>query len=443
MDQRPQKIATLPVGRLLTLLFAGWASSLSAEPVIPDTQPDPLVKLPDGFQAYVVVDSLEARGRHIAIRDNGDVYVSLVRGGGHDYKGGVAALQDHDGDGLYEHIEYFGEGAGTGLHIYEGYLYRSTTQQVLRHKLIDGELIPGAAEIIVTDLPDQNSHAARSLVFDNEGHLYVELGAPSNACMEQRRTRGSPGQRPCPELELQGTTWRFDAMKRGQTIEKDGYRYSTGHRHIIAMEWNQQADELFGVMHGRDQLNQLFPDLYTERESAELPSEEFHILREGSNLGWPYTYWDHIDGVRRIAPEYGGDSVAVDNSGQYQEPIMGFPGHWAPNDLIFYSGDQFPRRYHNGALVVFHGSWNRSPFGQEGYNLVFVPMRNGRITGDYEIFASGFPAVDEIPHAGAARYRPCGVAVMEDGSLLVVDSTQGRMWRIIYTGASDLAAVAP
>ncbi len=421
----------------------GFNTLVDASPGIPQTAPDSLIELPDGFQAYVVAEGLKARGRHIAVRDNGNLYISLRRGGGHQFMGGAAALSDEDGDGLYEKVEYFGEHEGTGIHIHNGYLYRSTTRQILRHKLHDNVLLPGAAEVIVDNLPEQNSHAARPLAFDNRGNMYVNIGVPSNACMEQRRTKGSPGQRPCPELENHGGIWRFDASKTGQDARSDGKRYTTGHRHMVAIEWNDGVDELFGVMHGRDQLNQLFPELYSEKESAELPSEEFHVMPEGSNLGWPYTYWDHLEGVRRIAPEYGGDSVAIDRSGIYQEPILGFPGHWAPNDIIFYDHEQFPRRYRNGAFIVFHGSWNRAPLPQEGYNVVFVPMRNGRPAGEYEIFADGFKGKEILSSPGDAVYRPCGAAIANDGSLYIVDSREGRLWKIVYTGRESIALTNP
>ncbi len=112
---------------------------------------------------------------------------------------------------------------------------------------------------------------------------------------------------------------------------------------------------------------------------------------------------------------------------------MGFPGHWAPNDLEFYLAEQFPERYHGGAFIAFHGSWNRAPLPQEGYEVVFVPWADGEPGGEHETFADGFRNdSDEGPQS--ASYRPVGLAVGPDGSLYVSDSIEGKVWRIVWAG---------
>jgi glucose/arabinose dehydrogenase len=111
---------------------------------------------------------------------------------------------------------------------------------------------------------------------------------------------------------------------------------------------------------------------------------------------------------------------------------MAFPGHLAPNDLLFYTGDMFPEKYKDGAFIAFHGSWNRAPEPQKGFFVVFVPFNGAIPTGDWEVFADGFAGVDTVNSTRDAKYRPCGLAQGPDGSLYVTDDVKGRVWRILY-----------
>src|SRR5690606_38648703 len=197
---------------------------------------------------------------------------------------------------------------------------------------------------------------------------------------------------------------------------------------------NPVDESLYLVMHGRDNLHSLFPNVFTSWQNAMLPSEEFIKVKEGGNYGWPYCYYDHMKGQKVLAPEYGGDGNAVGRCEGMDLPVMGFPGHWAPNDLMFYRGDQFPERYRNGAFIAFHGSTNRSPYPQAGYFVAFVPFKDGQPTGEWEVFADGFAGVDTIVNTSNARFRPMGLAVGPDGSLYVSDSRKGKIWRIMYKG---------
>jgi glucose/arabinose dehydrogenase len=239
---------------------------------------------------------------------------------------------------------------------------------------------------------------------------------------------------PCPQLERQGGVWRFDANTTGQTQQEDGMRYTTGIRNAVALDWNTNADQLYVVQHGRDQLNTLWPDLYTDEENAQLPAEEFFKVEEGDHFGWPFTYYDQIKDEKMLSPEYGGDGETPAPEGEYEDPIMAFPGHWAPNDLIFYYGSQFPSKYLKGAFIAFHGSWNRAPFPQQGYNVVFVPFEGADPSGDWELFANNFAGADSLMSPGQAEYRPMGLAEGPQGSLFIIDSVQGRLWRVFYTG---------
>lgn len=415
---------------LALLVMACWAcqpKSQEEEPVS-DTS---TLELPDGFSSTIVVDSLGAPARHIAVSNNGDVYVKMARLGHH---GGIVALRDENGDDHADVIESFGDYTGTGMAIYNGYLYASSDTSVYRYKLSEGSLLPDTSnrETIVTGLIPQRGHEAKSITMDGAGHIYVNVGAPSNACQENDRVKGSPAMDPCPLLEWQGSIWQFDADTPGQTQQNGGKKYCTGIRNCVALDWDPASNGLFAVMHGRDQLAMLFPELYNDTTSAELPAEEFLQIDEGDDFGWPYCYYDHVQQQKVMSPEYGGDGKTIGRCEDKKKPIIGFPAHMAPNDLLFYTGDQFPARYKNGAFIAFHGSWNRAPLPQKGFFVVFVPFKDGKPSGDWEIFADGFKGADIIHGPGDAMHRPTGLAQGPDGSLYVSDTMKGRVWKISY-----------
>lgn len=389
------------------------------------------ISLTDGFGAAVVVDSLEGRVRHLAVRDNGDIYVKFARS---DDSLGVVALRDSDQDGVADQMERFGDFWGTGVRIHDGYLYATSDTEIFRYKLQDGQLLPETEkEIIVTGFPAQRSHEAKTIAFDNEGNMYVNIGAPSNSCQENNREKGSVGMDPCPILEEHAGIWRFSASEPGQSRES-GVRYATGLRNCVAITWNDSANSLYALQHGRDQLHDMWGEIYDEKVSAVLPAEEFIQINKGDDFGWPYCYYDQIQGKKVLAPEYGGDGNEVGRCESKKDPLIGFPGHMAPNDLLFYTGNQFPEKYQNGAFIAFHGSWNRYPEPQGGYFVAFVPMENGQPSGEWEIFADGFAQLDTIVSPRDAVHRPMGLSMGPDGSLYVADSQQGKIWRIMYYG---------
>jgi glucose/arabinose dehydrogenase len=157
--------------------------------------------------------------------------------------------------------------------------------------------------------------------------------------------------------------------------------------------------------------------MYDEQASADLPAEEFMMLQEGADFGWPYCYYDPFENSKVLAPEYGGDGTITSRCESKTDPIMAFPAHTAPNDVLFYTGEQFPEHYRNGAFIAFHGSWNRAPLEQEGYYVVFVPMEDGLPSGDWEVFADGFSGMEKVMNPGDAVHRPTGLALGPDGSL--------------------------
>ncbi len=388
------------------------------------------ITLPDGFCALVVADDLGA-ARHLAVAENGDLYVSLRH---RREPGAIVALRDTDGDGRFDLQERFDEEGGTGLRLHDGYLYLGRTSAIVRYRMTPGVLVPSAPPELIVTLPVQRAHAAKGFAFDGEGNLYVNVGAPSNACQDPDRRAGVPGQDPCPLLSKHGGVWKLDEDEPDQT-QTPGSRFATGMRQNFAMAWHPTAGGLYLVQHGRDQLSALWPEHFNAEQNAELPSEEFLKVEEGADFGWPYCYHDWQQGKRVLSPEYGGDGKTVGRCDQYPLPLIGFPGHWAPNDLLFYGGDQFPEKYRGGAFIVFHGSWNRAPLPQGGFNIVFVQFTEGEpTTGDYEIFADGFAGEAPILERDQAVHRPSGIAEGPDGSLYLSNDKTGRIWRVLYRG---------
>ncbi|HTI64307.1 MAG TPA: hypothetical protein VL524_12350, partial [Gemmatimonadaceae bacterium] len=156
-------------------------------------------------------------------------------------------------------------------------------------------------------------------------------------------------------------------------------------------------------------------------------------VNRGDDFGWPYCYYSTEENKLVLAPEYGGDGKKVGECATKKEPVAAFPAHWAPNALMFYTGTMFPARYKNGAFIAFHGSWNRAPEPQAGFNVVFQPLSGGKAAAKYEIFADGF-ATTRTGRGNAGNHRPTGLAQGPDGSLYVADDQGGRIYRIVYTG---------
>lgn len=430
-----KKQATL-IGCLLTFAAIGNVSACAGDslqvhaPAVIKADPDNAgLTLPAGFGALTVAENT-GRPRHIVVTPQGDVYVKLNR----SVNGkGILRLRDTNGDGKADQTVGFGDYGGTGIAIKNGYLYASSDQAVYRYKLNDkNEVVnPNAPEELVSGLKT-GEHPMKSIALDNDNHLYVNMGAYSNSCQEQDRTKGSKGLMPCPVLNDAAGIWQFSADKQHQT-QAEGIRYATGLRNVVGIAWNQLTNTLFVMQHGRDQLYDNWPEYFTEQQSAELPAECMYELHKGDNAGWPYIFYDQIQHKKILAPEYGGDGKKEGGKDAI-DPVAAYPGHMAPDGLLFYTGNMFPEKYRNGAFIAFHGSWNRAPLPQEGYFVVFQPFSNGKPSGKWEVFAKGFAGVNEVKNTRDAQHRPCGLAQGPDGSLYVTDDTRGTIYRIIYKG---------
>ena len=448
---------------ILLLSTTSFANATGNDGVKKTTDDNAGLKLPPGFTAVKVSENI-GRSRHIAITPQGDVYVKSAR----LFNGkGILLMKDLNGDGKADTITGFGKFTGTGILIKNGYLYATSDEEVFRYQLNDkSEVInPDQPEKIISGLINRHQHESKSIALDNAGNIYVNIGAYANSCQEKDRTLHSPGRKPCPILDSAGGIWQFKADKLNQTYA-DGIRYATGLRNVVGLDWNNQTNTLFVMQHGRDQLHDNWPELFDSKQSAELPAETMYELHKGSNCGWPYIYYDPIQHKKILAPEYGGDgkktleeylkenknnnvvmlSNKLDNTTlindmgiakksfdkDIQDPIMAFPAHMGPNALLFYTGNQFPEKYKNGAFIAFHGSWNRAPEPQKGYFVAFVPFKNGKPSGEWEIFADDFAGGDEFISPNKAKHRPTGLAQGPDGSLYVSDDVKGTVYKISY-----------
>jgi glucose/arabinose dehydrogenase len=237
---------------------------------------------------------------------------------------------------------------------------------------------------------------------------------------------GSLGIDPCPDLPTRAGIWRYDANLPGQ-VHSPANRYATELRNMVALAVNPYDGALYGVQQGRGGFNQNFPNLYTPQDDAALPAEEFFRFHEGGHYGWPYCYYDGRQDKKVLAPEYGGDGTIVGRCADAENPIMAFPAHYAPNGLLFYSGDQFPGKYRGAAFIAFHGGPNLP----QSYNVTVVRFTNGK-PHQPEVFASGFPGAGAVNLPADAKHRAMALAQGPDGSLYITDDAGGRIWRVMH-----------
>jgi len=407
-------------------------------------EPDGLT-LPPGFHATVVADGLGPI-RHLAVRANGNIYVSTPKH--QDGRGGGIIALHLDTDHRADQIQHFGSiDGGTGIRFHDDRLYASTPSGVYRFVFRGGELVPSnEPESIVDGMPDTHpgfNRVNRPIAFDTKGNLFVALDGSANLCTAQ--TLPPPGQpqpsaatppagaKPCPDLGARAGVWRFDANKPGQKFPAGGEQWATGIRDIDSLDWSTADDHLYGIMHGRDNTHRFWPDLVSADDDDHI-ADEMHRITKLTDFGWPYTYFDGAKSVRLVSPEYGGDGKKSPPPGSYPSPVLTFHSRRAaPVDLLFYAGKVFPPTYRGGAFVVLHGTQNKF-----GYDVVFIPFdRNGK-AGSPTVFADGFAAFDPASaNRTPAKYRPIGIAEGSDGALYVGDSQKGRVWRIAYQGGGS------
>jgi glucose/arabinose dehydrogenase len=402
--------------------------------------------LPSGFCATVFADSL-GHPRHIVVNSNGDVYINTWSGKYYTTPappgGFLVALRDTSKDGVADVVKRFGpdsahgSGGGTGIGIYKGSLYAEQfvtgSAKIVRYAISTDSMTPTSApETIVSGLPISGDHPMHPFAIGQTGDMYMDLGSSSNSCQVKNRTLESPGRKPCTELTTRAGIWRYDANKTNQAFSPKE-RYATGIRNAVGIAFDP-GGQLYSTQHGRDQLAENWPKLYTPDQGQNLPAEELLKIVRGGDYGWPYCYYDGFQQKLVLAPEYGGDGKKIGECASKLGPEAFFPAHWAPDGLVFYTGTSFPAHYRSGAFIAFHGSWNRAPGPQQGYNVVFVPFANGKAVSPskYEIFADGFAGARKDPDGAA--HRPTGITVGPDGALYVTDDKGGRVWKVVYKG---------
>ena len=377
--------------------------------------------LPKGFCAVVVAESLNAV-RHLVVAPNGDVFAART---GND--GGVVLIRDTNGDGKADLVRRFfaprTPGGGSGIALAADGLYFAANDQVLRFPWPAGQAEPDTVpQVIVRGLP-VGGHASKGIAIGKDGRLYVSIGSLTNSCQMKDRSNRSAGHQPCYELEQRGGIWRFDPKKEGQMAYL-GARVATGLRNPMAVSIEPSTGTLYAGVHGRDQLSENWG--WPAEQGRENPAETVFALPDGTDGGWPYCFVDSKTGKRLQNPEYGGDGITAGACGTKSAPALFFPGHWAPNGTMFYTGSQFPANYRGGLFIAFHGSWNRAPAPQEGFRVVFAPFKGGKAVGTYETFAA--------PSGVPTSIRPVGLAVGPDGSLYIGSDQQGKIWRVMYRG---------
>jgi glucose/arabinose dehydrogenase len=371
--------------------------------------------LPQGFCAVVLASGLDGV-RHLTVGPTGDLYAAVSEGG--DGKG-VEGFRDRDGDGKPEEQVAFGPSGGNDVAVHAGYLYLALDNRVLRWRLTPGKLAPESKEeVVIDDLPAEG-HSAKTLAFGAADAMYLKIGSATNSCQAADRKAGSPGKDPCGELERHAGIWQFSASRTGQGL-KDGKRIATGLRNAEAITIQPGTGDLFAAIQGRDQLGDSWG--FSDQINAENPAEELVRVQPGDNFGWPYCYYSNQYRKKVLAPEYGGDGRKVGRCAAAKDPIIAFPGHWAPMSLAFYTSDRFGPAYSGGLFIAFHGSWNRAPLPQAGFRLVFAPFTDGKATGNYATFATGPTPTD---------LRATGLAVGTDGSLYLSADKRGRIWKIM------------
>lgn len=443
-----RRVSTFAVACSLLLAAASQAAAPTASSCAADNTG---ITVPAGFCATVFADNV-GHPRHMVIAPNGVVYVNTWSGKyfGNDtpHPGGfLLALQDKTGDGRADVDIRFGgtvasgDAGGTGIALYRNGLFVETNDRIVRYEMTPDSIAPkAAAQTVVSGLPLTGDHPMHPIAIDADGALYVNLGSATNSCQKLNRMPDSPGVQPCTELQTRAGIWRYDANRTSQVFSP-AERYATGIRNSGGIVIDATGRGVFATQHGRDQLGQNWSKFYSVAQGANLPAEELLRVERGADYGWPECYFDDVQRKLVLAPEYGGNGgKAIGPCAGKHQPVATFPAHWAPNDLALYYGKQFPTAYRNGAFIAFHGSWNRSPLQQQGYNVVFQPLANGKASGKYVVFADGFAGGKLDP--GAAAHRPAGLAVGPDGALYVADDVHGRIWRITYQGGNPAAKIA-
>jgi glucose/arabinose dehydrogenase len=374
-------------------------SSANQSKIVPRPA-DAWPKVPEGFKIDQAATGLEGP-RTIVTSPNGDLFVAESNAGR------IRVIRGFTSDGKVETNAVFADGLTMpyGIAFYPPgptpqYVYIGNTNSIVRFPYQNGDLkARGPAQTVVASIPGGNKygggHWTRSLVFSNDGKkLYVGVGSRANVADDEAETN-------------RADVLEFNADGTGQRI------YAFGIRNASGITMHPKTGQLWAAVNERDALgDDLVPDYVTH-------------VQEGGFYGWPWYY----TGPNQD-PRFAGKHPELKEKVIVPDVLL--QSHSAPLCLTFYDGKQFPAEYRGDAFVTSHGSWNRAH--RTGYKVVRVSTPDGKATGEYQDFVTGF-VVDDAKVWG----RPVGVTVASDGSLVFTDDASNSIWRVTYTGAKRSA----
>jgi glucose/arabinose dehydrogenase len=348
------------------------------------------INLPSGFRIQVFAEGLE-NPRVMRVAPNGDVYVAEREAGR------VRLLRDSNGDGRADVSRVVGDGFRQdlrgvhGLAMRDGRLFMVTETELFSAPILgDGAL--GEVTVHMDDIPAGGQHPNRTMEWGPDGRLYLSIGSTCNACVEP--------------MEEHATLVRIDP----ETWEREVF--AGGLRNTIGFGWHPVSGRLFGLDHNSD------------GRGHDWPPEELNHIREGRHYGWPFCGGNQeVDWHLPTDPE---GVTREEFCAGTETPVLTYQGHAAPMQMVYYTGDRFPARFHNDAFVTMRGSWNRNP--PVGYEVVRVRFDDAGHPIAIEPFASGWLLEGGRAHFG----RLMGIAQSADGALLVGDDTNGVIYRIAY-----------
>jgi glucose/arabinose dehydrogenase len=278
-----------------------------------------------------------------------------------------------------------------GLALWQDYLYVAEPESIKRYRYDPADFSVGIGEEVVSLRGFNEDHWTRSLLFDRAGNkLYVGIGSGANVAVGEDARRAAID--------------RYNPDGSGQEI------FASGLRNPIGLHWYPNSDTLWAAVQERDELGD------------NLPPDYLTHVEEGGFYGWPYSYiGSHPD--PRI-PQTRADLVS---RAIVPDALLG--AHVAVLDFTFYTGQQFPSEYRNGAFLALHGSWNRAK--RVGYEVAFLPFQDGKPSGAPRDFVTGW---EVSPTSKGVWGRPVAAFQMADGSLLITDDGGRKIWRVSYGG---------
>lgn len=371
------------------------------------------LRLPPGFSAELVATGIR-NPRAVRVAPNGDLFVADSRAN----QLRVYRLAPGSAKPAEEGVFATGLHQPYGIAFYPAenpqWVYVANSDSVVRFPYEEGDLkASGAPQTIVSGIPS-NHHWTRDIAFSPDGKtLYLSVGSGSNVAEDIGAAPQGGVERWAHEKPL-GYAWGSEEGRAEvRAYDPDGGNervVATGLRNCSGMAVQPGTGALWCVVNERDGLGDNVPFDYATS------------VRQGAFYGWPWYYLGSNED-----PRHAGERP--DLKGKVTVPDVLMQAHSAPLNIAFYEGGQFPAEYRGDAFVALHGSWNRNK--RTGYKVVRLRFSDGKPTGEYEDFMTGFVVSD-----AKVWGRPVGVAVAKDGALIVTEDGSGTIWRVTYDGKS-------